>query len=248
MFPLKDTVPGRSPPVMTVTLILINAVVFVIELQLSSPELNRLIHLFGVVPARYTHPAWARIAGFPMDDYWPFVTSMFLHGGWFHIIGNMWFLWLFGDNVEDQMGPIRFLGFYLLCGVVSNVCHTLINPGATVPAIGASGAIAGVMGAYFVLSPLARIITLIPIFIFPFFVDIPAFVFMIFWFWMQLFSGTATLIVSPQAAGGIAWWAHVGGFIAGLVLVRVFLRPRGERRRLHPDEYAWHAAWHGYRY
>jgi len=248
MFPIKDTVPGRSPPVVTGLLIGFNAVVFFFELTLSPGELERFVYMFGLVPARYSHPAWARFMGLSIDNYWPFVTSMFLHGGWLHFLGNMWYLWLFGDNVEDRMGHGRFLLFYLLCGFVANLVHWRMNLTSTVPALGASGAISGVMGAYALLFPLARIITLVPIFFYPVFFEIHAYFFIVFWFWMQLFSGTLAAIVPPNGGGGVAWWAHVGGFVAGVLFYRFFLRPAPERRRLHPDEHGWHAAWSGFRY
>lgn len=245
MFPIKDNVPRRSPPVMTYCLILANVLVFGFELLLSDRALERLFYHFGLVPYRYTHPAWAESLGYP-DNYWPFITNMFLHGGWLHVISNMWTLWIFGDNVEDCMGSVRFTVFYFLCGVSASAVHWVTNPESTVPALGASGAIAGVLAAYFVLFPLARIITLIPIFFYPFFVEIPAFFYLVFWFFMQFLSGTLSL-VAPQQGGGIAWWAHIGGFGAGIILVRLFLLPRGQRRCLQNDEYGWESAWHARR-
>src|SRR2546425_7980757 len=158
MFPIRDTVPRQNPPIATWLLILINSVVFLFELTMPEPVREQFFYWFGMVPARYTHPDWAAWVGFPIDDYWPFLTSMFLHGGWMHIIGNMWTLWIFGDNVEDRMGPVRFAVFYLLCGLAAGMVHWFTNPNAMVPAVGASGAIAGVMGAYFFLFPTARVI------------------------------------------------------------------------------------------
>ena len=149
MLPIQDTIPRRNPPVATYVLLLINSLVFLFELTLPPAMLERLFYLFGMVPARYTHPAWALLVGFPVDDYWPFLTSMFLHGGWLHIISNMWTLWIFGDNVEDRMGPVRFVIFYMLCGVAAGVVHWFANPDSTIPAVGASGAIAGVIGRVF---------------------------------------------------------------------------------------------------
>src|SRR5713101_8757255 len=178
MLPIRDTVPTRSPPIATRLLVLINALVFLFELTLSPPELEGLFHVFGIVPARFTHPDWAVSAGLPLNGYWPFLTSMFLHGGWLHIIGNMWALWIFGDNVEDRMGPLRVATFYVLCGIVAGITHALTNPQSTVPSVGASGAIAGVMGAYFVLYPRARVIVLVPILFLPFFLELPAFLYL----------------------------------------------------------------------
>ncbi|MEJ2219161.1 MAG: rhomboid family intramembrane serine protease, partial [Gemmatimonadota bacterium] len=179
--------------------------------------------------------AWAQYVGFPIHTYWPFLTHMFLHAGWLHIIFNMWFLWIFGDNVEDRMGRARFLAFYLLCGLVAATTQMLVTPGSTIPSVGASGAIAGVMGAYLFLFPKARVIVLLPIFFFPFFFELPAIVYLIFWFGLQLFSGTLAL-ARPEHVGGIAFWAHVGGFTAGVVLYRLFLVRQKRRHRFEADE------------
>jgi membrane associated rhomboid family serine protease len=195
--------------------------------------LERFFYLFGLVPARYSHPEWAVWAGLPIDDYWPFLTCMFLHGGWFHFIGNMWTLWIFGDNVEDRMGPVRFLVFYLLCGLAASFMHYFTNLYSTIPTVGASGAIAGVMGAYFLLYPGARIIMLVPLFFYPLFFEIPAVLYLGFWFFGQLLSGVVSM-VGPDQVGGIAWWAHIGGFIAGAVLRGMFVRTE---RPLQDDEY-----------
>jgi membrane associated rhomboid family serine protease len=151
---------------------------------------------------------------------------MFLHGGWLHVISNMWILYLFGDNVEDRMGHLRFLGFYLLSGLAANLAHFLVNLDSTMPVIGASGAVAGVMAAYLRLFPRARIITLFPVFFIPYFLELPAYFFMAIWFLSQLFSGAASLL-APDAAGGIAWWAHIGGFLVGFFLVPVLCGRRG---------------------
>ena len=180
--------------------------------------------LFGLVPARFLHPAWATEQGYP-HSYLPFITTMFLHGGWLHIIGNMWFLAIFGDNVEDRMGPIRFLVFYFVCGIAAGITHVITNPNSTVPAVGASGAIAGVMAAYVALFPRARIVAVFPIFFWPLFFQVPALLYIGLWFVMQFFSGVAA-IASPQAVGGIAFWAHVGGFVTGLLTFWIFLRPQ----------------------
>lgn len=229
MFPIRDNVPRRHliPPA-TTALIFLNVLVFLLQLKLSGRQLEWLVYMFGIMPRRYTHPAWAAWAGYP-DNYWPFITSMFLHGGWVHIISNMWTLWLFGDNVEDRMGPARFLIFYLLCGIVAGIIHTLTNGASTMPVIGASGAIAGILAAYAFLFPLARIICLVPIFFYPLFIEIRAFFYMFIWFFLQFFSGTLSLQNSGQA-GGIAWWAHIGGFVFGVLVYRLFL-PRPPRRK-----------------
>ena len=232
---------------MTWTIILVNCIVFLCELLMPEYTLERFFYLFGVVPARYTHPLWAAWVGFPVDDYWPFLTSMFLHSGWLHIIGNMWTLWIFGDNVEDRMGPIRFLFFYLLCGIAAGIVHSFTNPDSTVPAVGASGAIAGVLGAYFFLFPFARIVVLIPVFIFPFFFEMPAVIYLGFWILTQVFSGSLAL-ATPQQVGGVAWWAHVGGFTTGIILHFFFVKRGDAYRRPARDEYGIENAWVPYRY
>ena len=233
MFPIKDTIPRRIYPFATLAIIVLNLVAFGFELLLSEDERNAFIYLFGLVPARYSHPSWAELAGFPLDTYWPFVTNLFLHGGWLHLIGNMWFLYLFGDNVEDRLGHSRFILFYLLAGVTANLVHFLVNSDSTMPVIGASGAIAGVMAAYLRLFPRARIVTLIPILFIPFFFEVPAVLFMGFWFVMQLFSGAISLAVA-DTGGGIAWWAHIGGFALGFLLIKPVCSSK--LGGCHPDE------------
>ncbi len=243
MIPLFDTVPSRRAPVITWLIIGANVLVFLYELRLGPRAAQAFFYLFGLVPARYTHPDWAVWVGLPVDNYWPFLTSMFLHSGWAHIIGNMWILFIFGDNVEDRMGHIPFLVFYLLCGLVAGLVHSLTNPFSTVPAVGASGAIAGVLGAYFILFPSARVITLFPIFFWPFFLEIPAVIYLFIWFLTQLWGG-ALAGLSSQQVGGVAWWAHVGGFVAGVALHRIFLLPqRKPPRPLQQDEYGIEGAW-----
>jgi membrane associated rhomboid family serine protease len=246
MIPIRDTIPGRNPPVATWLLILANALVFLFELRLPPPALERLFYLFGVVPARFTHPEWALWVGLPIDDYWPFLTSMFLHAGWIHVIGNMWTLWIFGDNVEDRMGPVRFVVFYVLCGVAAGVVHWMSAPDSTLPTVGASGAIAGVLGAYFLLFPLARVIVLVPILFFPLFFELPAVTYLAIWAMTQVFGGTVTMS-APYDVGGVAWWAHVGGFVAGVVLHGFFVWHSRADRPPERDEYGIDNAWMPYR-
>ncbi|MCK6446658.1 MAG: rhomboid family intramembrane serine protease [Planctomycetes bacterium] len=229
MIPLRDTIPSRSLPVATWLLILANVAAFVFELSLGGRELERLTYEFGMVPVLVLNPDARFQFGLDGHPWLGLVTSQFLHAGWIHLIANLWTLWIFGDNVEDRLGSFRFLVFYSSCGVAANVLHLYTNPNSTVPAIGASGAIAGVMGAYFVLFPTARVVTLVPVFFLPLFVEIPAFVFLLFWFATQFASGMLAL-GDASIGGGIAWWAHIGGFLAGIVLL-AFLRPRGGRRR-----------------
>jgi len=227
MFPIQDTVQSRSIPLATWGLILLNGLVFLQELTLSPNQREQLIALLGLVPARL---------GSDAEGWWTLATCMFLHGGWMHFLSNMWTLYLFGDNVEDRMGPARYLIFYLLCGLAANLTHCWINADSTVPTIGASGAIAGVLSAYFVLFPTARILTLVPILFIPFVVEVPAVFYLGLWFVSQLFSGTLSL-VHPTFYQGVAWWAHVGGFIAGLILLPIFKKPSPRYRRYYPDEY-----------
>ena len=231
---------------MTWLIIGLNTLVFFFESELPAETLQQISEQFGVVPARFMHPDWARQVGLPLHVYWPFLTSMFLHGGLLHIVGNMWTLAVFGRNVEDQMGAVRFLLFYLLCGIASGVVHTLINANSTLPAIGASGAIAGVMGAYLVMFPKSRVIVLVPIFIFPFFFDFLAVFYLGYWFLLQFFSGMMALTATSES-GGIAFWAHVGGFLSGALIFALFLRPRAERTPCHADEgcieHAWGHSW-----
>jgi membrane associated rhomboid family serine protease len=227
MIPIRDTVPRRHFPFAVLTLIAVNVYVFLKEFSLPPEAAEQLIYLFGLVPARFTHADWAARVGYP-HTYLPFLTTMFLHGGWLHILGNMWVLWIFGDNVEDRMGPLRFLGFYLLCGFAAGFVHVMTNPSSRVPAVGASGAIAGVMAAYFALFPRARIIAMFPIIFYPVFFQVPAFVYLGVWFLIQFFSGTAA-IATHREVSGIAWWAHVGGFATGILTFWFFLRPREPR-------------------
>ncbi len=242
MFPLQDSVPSRSVPVVTRALILCNAIVFFIEVSLPQGAVEQIFYLFGVVPARFTHPGWAAAVGFPVANYWPLLTHQFLHGGWLHIVSNTWTLWIFGDNVEDRMGPLRFLIFYLSCGIAAGTTHLLTNPDSMVPSVGASGAIAGVLGAYLLLFPTARLVVMFPVLFFPFFFEMPAVIYLGVWFFSQLFSGTLAL-ASPEHVGGIAWWAHVGGFVAGMALCGLFVRRRRVWQRLQPDEYGIEWAW-----
>ncbi len=214
MIPIRDNQPSSSMPIATYILMGINLLVFVLQIQTGFD--NKVIfYFYGLVPAKYTVHEMSRHFSFA-NQIFSIFTYMFLHGGFWHFLGNMWFLYIFGDNVEEHFGSLRFVGFYLICGVISGVFHFFLNPISMVPTIGASGAIAGVMGAYFLLYPKARILTVIPIIIIPWFVEIPAFIFLGFWFLIQFFNAAGS-----GASSGIAWWAHVGGFIAGLVLVKL---------------------------
>jgi membrane associated rhomboid family serine protease len=223
MLPLRDKNPTRRAPLMTWAIIGSNVLVFGFELMLPSDVRNFVFSYAGTVPARLGHSSSGICFGLRLDDYWTLLTCMFLHVGWLHIITNMWALWIFGDNVEDRMGHFRFLFFYLLCGLAAGIVHVVTNTGSTVPAVGASGAIAGVVGAYLILFPRARILTVF--LFFPFFFYLPAAAYILIWFLLQFFLGIASL-AGPRNVGGIAWWAHIGGFAAGIVFLRPFLRQR----------------------
>jgi len=218
IIPLRDTIPSKNVPVVNNVLIGINVVVFAFQMMQGSDfGFQRLVYEYGLVPARFTAPALAVRLG-PSNGMFALFTFMFLHGGFWHLVGNMWFLYIFGDNVEDRLGPVRYAVFYLSCGLISGLTHLALNAHSTVPTIGASGAIAGVMGAYFLLHPSSKILTLILIIIFPWFVEIPSFFFLGLWFLIQLFNASAH---HTGAAGGIAWWAHVGGFLSGMLLLKL---------------------------
>ena len=244
MIPIKDTIHSRSFPIVNWLLIIVNVLVFVlIELPLGQTQLNQLISTYGVTPNLCAAPllkglSTASIPGLGVlfnGCAIPLITSMFLHGGWLHIIGNMWVLIIFGDNVEDRMGSLPYLFFYLICGIISGLTQAFIAPSSQLPAIGASGAIAGVLAAYVVFFPGARVVTLVPLFILGWFVNIPALVFVAIWFLIQFFSGV--LALGGAASGGVAYWAHVGGFICGLLLVWVFAGRSRNQPTSYPDEY-----------
>jgi hypothetical protein len=230
MLPLRDDIPSRTYPVATVTLIVLNVLVFLYELALGS-RLEYLLFDWAIVPMRYTNPGAAEKFTI-VEQATPFLSSMFLHGGWLHLFGNMWTLWIFGDNVEDRLGRKRFIGLYLASGFAAGLLHIITNPTSGVPTIGASGAVAGVMGAYFRFFPHARVETVIPPFFFgPIFV-VPAIVFLGWWLLLQFFNGTMTLLAAPGDFGGVAWWAHVGGFLFGMGLVLFAPRRPPPRRRV----------------
>ena len=217
MFPLADVIPSRTTPVVTVSLIAINALAFLFQLTLSDYELQQFVQQYGVVPAYFS---WVSV-----------ITSMFLHGGWLHFLGNMLYLWIFGDNVEDRMGHGWYLIFYLLCGTAAAVGQAITQPYSLIPMIGASGAIAGVMGAYFVLFPHSRVLTIVFILLFVDIIEIPAIFFLGIWFLMQFFSGVGSLD-SGSASGGVAFWAHVVGFATGAGIGAMWrLGETSERRR-----------------
>jgi membrane associated rhomboid family serine protease len=222
MFPLKDDQPRYSKPVICILLIVVNAVVFLHEMQLEDYSRNFFISHYGVVPDRF--------------HFYTLLTSQFLHGGWLHIIGNMVFLWAFGRSLEDAMGSFKFLVFYLVCGMIAAFTQAYVTAGSNVPSIGASGAIAGVMGAYVVKFPRAYIYSLVFIFVFITRLDIPAIFFIPYWFLTQVFNGLGSVGYSNISEGGTAWFAHIGGFLAGIILLTVM----GTRSRyVRGRQYRW---------
>jgi hypothetical protein len=218
MIPLRDANRSSTIPVVTYLLIAANVVVFFFETSLGA-RADAFIFHFGVVPLRFFDDITS--ADIHLRTFSPFFTSMFLHGGWGHLLGNMWFLHIFGDNVEDKFGHVRYLFFYLAAGLGAAATQTFINTGSEIPMVGASGAIAGVLGAYVFMFPTAKIATLVPVFMF-WVIELPAFLFLGIWFFVQIMSGLMSLGIGGDA-GGVAWWAHIGGFAVGVVSVP-FLR------------------------
>jgi membrane associated rhomboid family serine protease len=219
MFPLRDTQPSYSKPVITVLLIVVNILVFLFEVSLDPYSRNEFMAVYGLVPDAFSLQS--------------VLTSMFLHGGWMHVLGNMWFLWIFGDNIEDILGPAKFLLFYLLCGVAAAGTQYLGDPSSRVPMVGASGAIAGVMGAYLVKFPHSRILSLVTIIVFFTTVEVPAWLMLVWWFFIQFFNGVGSIGYSHASqGGGVAFLAHVGGFLAGIGLIYILVpRQRYTRRQ-----------------
>lgn len=222
MIPIRDRNPSGTFPAVTLSIIVLNALVFLYELSLDR-KLDFFLFQYGVVPLKVLsspdipHTTLA-------ETYLPFLTYMFLHGGFIHLIGNMWYLWIFGDNIEDKLGRFRFILFYLACGVGSAFVHVLLNSQSGVPCVGASGAIAGVLGAYMISFPRARVLVVIPLFIIWQLIELPAILVLGFWFLIQFFNGAAA-ISSIEGGAGIAWWAHIGGFVLGIILIKIFPKP-----------------------
>jgi membrane associated rhomboid family serine protease len=213
MIPLRDVIPSRTTPYVTITIIVLNALAWFYELSLPDNVLPPFLNVYGVVPADF-HTS-------------TILSSMFLHGSWLHVIGNMWYLWIFGDNIEDRLGHGRYVLFYLLCGAAAAVGHVASDPASLVPTIGASGAIAGVLGAYFVLYPRSRVLTLIPLIIIFEIIELPAYFLLGFWFLMQLVSaGAIAVTAGTQGNGGIAFVAHIAGFVVGIVAVFALKKPQ----------------------
>jgi len=227
MIPISDRNPTRRFPITNLTLIAVNIIVFLVELTMRSRQLDQFMSVWGVVPSDVLfalgHPLQA-----PLMVWATLITSQFIHAGWLHIIGNMLFLWVFGDNVEDVLGSLRYLIFYLLSGIVAGLAQVIVIGPSRIPSIGASGAIAGVLGAYLLLYPWMKVTILLPIFLFFWGIDLPALIVIGWWFVQQFFYGVAAL--STAAASGIAFWAHIGGFIAGMAMILPFLGRRRRRR------------------
>jgi hypothetical protein len=218
MIPIRDTNRSKNYPVVNILLITVNVFFYLVEIA-QGPLQDQFVYIYGLVPARYSIPEiashftlWQQITAFS--------SFMFLHGSLLHLLGNTWSLYIFGDNVEERLGPVRYLIFYLLCGWASGLSHLMTNLYSEIPTIGASGAIAGVMGAYLILFPSSRILTLIPIFFIPYFIEVPAYLFLGLWFILQFISAAG----SSGGATGVAWWAHIGGFLFGIILLKLFMK------------------------
>jgi membrane associated rhomboid family serine protease len=215
MFPLKDTIPSYSIPFITWVIIAINCLVFFFEMSLSSNSLEGFFNVHGVVPVTF-------LGNLSPQEIGTVISSMFLHGGWAHLLGNMWFLYIFGDNVEDRLGHFGYVFFYIFTGTVAAATQIFASPHSHVAMIGASGAISGVLGAYFAYYPQAKVVTLMPMGVVSRVVELPALVFLGFWFALQFFSGVTSLGAAAEESGGVAFWAHVGGFVAGFLVAKVF--------------------------
>ena len=221
MIPLRDTIPHRRLPIVSVSIIIFNFLIFFIELS-KGAFLHNFIYNWALIPQKIIHTQGL------LHKILPFISSIFLHGGWLHILGNNWFIWIFADNVEDALGHFKFLIFYLLCGIGGNLFHFMMNFSSPLPAIGASGAISGILGAYFLLFPFSRVLTIVPFFFFWEIVEIPAFIYLGFWFILQFLNGVFSIGVG-RFVGGVAWWAHIGGFLTGVFLLKFFIKTRRRR-------------------
>jgi membrane associated rhomboid family serine protease len=235
MIPLRHTLPLQSRPVVNRALVIANGIVFVTLLFLGQ-RTEMMINVFGFVPARLVHPAAYGYSLFEVAV--TLITSLFLHGGFVHLIGNMIYLWVFGGAVEDALGHVRYLAFFLVCGVIGSLTHTMFFPQSTVPSIGASGSIAGILGAFLVLRPRARIVTLLPLVVYWAMIEIRAVIFLPLWFAMQFFNGFLSIAAAhrTQEVNGIAWWAHVGGFVFGAIIGAIARRRSPERVTTYGSE------------
>lgn len=235
MIPLQDLNPRKNPPIVTWALIISNVVIFLYLVKLPKEYLEIFYKTWGFIPALFFDPYLRVLTEHPVYiPYLTLITHLFLHGGWLHLIGNMWVLWIFGDNVEDRLGPIPFIFFYLTCGILASLIHAFFFSHSVTPLVGASGAISGIMGAYFRLFPFARILVLIPLLFIPIFIEVPAFLFLGLWFLLQFYSGLFSLAL-PGSIGGVAWFAHLGGFLAGFLMIKIFCR---RKCKFYRDEYS----------
>jgi membrane associated rhomboid family serine protease len=233
MLPIRDNVRSSTFPVVTKLIIVVNVLIFMMQWGMPVERLEQALFFWGIVPRRYTDPDASHFFT-PFQQALPFVSSMFLHGGWMHLLSNMWTLWIFGDNVEDRLGRARYLALYLASGFAAALVHIYTNRYSPIPTIGASGAIAGVMGAYFRFYPHAKVQMLVPpFFLGPIFV-VPAVLFLGWWFFLQFFNGAFSLLARQTGVGGIAWWAHIGGFVFGLIVSLFFARTRRKRYEFEP--------------
>lgn len=217
MFPLKDRAPTKRFPFVNLLFICFNIAIFIYEIKMG-PMLNDFVTKNAIIPYKIIHPNILNIIDIKKIIF-PFIISMFLHGGWIHLIGNIWYLWIFGDNIEDRLGHFKYFLFYFFCGLIASLIHIIFNPNSQIPCIGASGAIAGVLGAYLIMLPKTKIVTIIPIFMFLKIVELPAFLILFLWFAIQFLNGTTTIVASNTS--GIAHWAHIGGFLTGLFVISI---------------------------
>ena len=226
MIPIRDSIPCNTRPYVTWVIMAVCIAVFLIMVMMPTQMSQHFLYLYGMVPIRYTNPEWAYNFGLPPDHYLSFLTGLFLHGGWVHIAVNMVFLWIFADNIEDLLGHGRFILFYLLCGLLAMFTQWYFTPQLVIPVVGASGAIAGVLGAYFFRFPYANVVILVPILFFPLFFEVPAIAFLGFWVIMQLDEVSTSTMANGVSATGTALWAHLGGFVAGALLHSFFVPKR----------------------
>ncbi|RIA56201.1 rhomboid family intramembrane serine protease [Dichotomicrobium thermohalophilum] len=250
MIPIRDSIVVRTTPSVVYALIIANVVVFLFQISMTGLVGQKFIYEYALVPLRYSNPVWAQYQGLSPNDYFPFISSFFMHGGFLHILLNMWTLYIFGSSVESRYGSVAFFIFYILCGIAANIAHFYFNQNSPVPVLGASGAVAGVMGAYAATFPRARLIMLFPIVFIPLFFELPALSFVVLWFGLQVLQGAVEMF-RPSMGGGIAWWAHIGGFVAGMVLLpllwlggigrkgTVYDARRGKRYRMTTGRRRW---------
>ncbi len=227
MIPIRDNILCETKPYITWVIMAICIGIF-LWMKIIPYELQRqLTYLYGMVPIRYADPGWAAGFGLPNDFHFSFLSNLFLHGGWIHLILNIWFLWIFANIIEDRMGHVRFLAFYLICGFVATFAQWYFDQYSVIPVVGASGAISGILGAYFILYPYARVVVWFPLLFLPIFFELPAISFLGFWVIMQIYKAT-TAVVFESVVADVAWWAHLGGFVAGVFLYPLFLKSKAE--------------------